>query len=225
MSGLSGGVIARISIAGVVGVLLLAVCIYVGVYKKKKVQDKILLLQDLNINQFKLQGEIARPSNLSATPVHLNIQDDHVVIDNGILQLTLSNPGGTVTGITYGGIDNLIELHNQELNGGRIFGVSTLEATAHDDFRKLASAIYLQVRLRKINIYKNSSSVGFLKGRKFDIKKTKHIGLRCFNGGKTLVLTLSWRIDFRCVGRGYQKQVCRKGIVPDYDLRQRLHRV
>ncbi|CAL5439506.1 unnamed protein product [Camellia sinensis] len=33
----------------------------------------------------------------------------------------------------------------------------------------------------------------FLKGRKFDIKKTKHIGLRCFNGGKTLVLTLSWR--------------------------------
>ncbi|CAK7322891.1 unnamed protein product [Dovyalis caffra] len=27
----------------------------------------------------------------------------------------------------------------------RVFGVSTLEATAHDDFRKLASAIYLQV--------------------------------------------------------------------------------
>ncbi|KAI8023492.1 Plasma membrane ATPase 1 [Camellia lanceoleosa] len=27
----------------------------------------------------------------------------------------------------------------------RIFGVSTLEATAHDDFRKLASAIYLQI--------------------------------------------------------------------------------
>ncbi|GMP83655.1 hypothetical protein CsSME_00037485 [Camellia sinensis var. sinensis] len=79
--GLSGGVIARISIAGVA-------------------------------------EEIARPSNLSATPVHLNIQDDHVVIDNGILQLALSNPGGTVTGITYGGIDNLIELHNQELNGG-----------------------------------------------------------------------------------------------------------
>ncbi|THG06723.1 hypothetical protein TEA_029506 [Camellia sinensis var. sinensis] len=35
----------------------------------------------------------------------------------------------------------------------------------------------------------------FLKGRKFDIKKTKHIGLRCFNGGKTLVLTLSWRVQ------------------------------
>ncbi|KAI8018334.1 hypothetical protein LOK49_LG04G00588 [Camellia lanceoleosa] len=41
--GLSAGVIAGISIVGVAGVLLLAVCIYVGVYKKKKVQDKILL--------------------------------------------------------------------------------------------------------------------------------------------------------------------------------------
>ncbi|CAL5332656.1 hypothetical protein CsSME_00014125 [Camellia sinensis var. sinensis] len=74
------------------------------------------LCQSLPIQTAK--EEIARPSNLSATPVHLNIQDDHVVIDNGILQLTLSNPGGTVTGITYGGIENLIELHNQELNGG-----------------------------------------------------------------------------------------------------------
>ncbi|GMP66758.1 hypothetical protein CsSME_00026979 [Camellia sinensis var. sinensis] len=42
-AGLSSGVIAGISIAGVAGVLLLAVCIYVGVYKRKKVQDKILL--------------------------------------------------------------------------------------------------------------------------------------------------------------------------------------
>ena len=32
-------------------------------------------------------------------------------------------------------------------NFQRIFGVSTLEATAHDDFRKLASAIYLQVSI------------------------------------------------------------------------------
>ncbi|KAL7185840.1 hypothetical protein ACSBR2_027742 [Camellia fascicularis] len=41
--GLSSGVIAGISIAGVAVVLLLAVCIYVGVYKKKIVRDKILL--------------------------------------------------------------------------------------------------------------------------------------------------------------------------------------
>lgn len=41
-----------------------------------------------------------------------------VVIDNGIFQLTLSNPGGIVIGIRYGGIDNLIELNNKDLNGG-----------------------------------------------------------------------------------------------------------
>lgn len=31
------------------------------------------------------------------------------------------------------------------MNGQRTFGVATLEKTATDDFRKLASAIYLQV--------------------------------------------------------------------------------
>lgn len=41
-----------------------------------------------------------------------------VVIDNGLLQLTLSNPGGLIRGIQYNGIDNLLELHNQDLNGG-----------------------------------------------------------------------------------------------------------
>ena len=29
----------------------------------------------------------------------------------------------------------------------RIFGVNTLEKTAHDDYRKLASAVYLQVSI------------------------------------------------------------------------------
>ena len=33
------------------------------------------------------------------------------------------------------------------VNFQRVFGVSTLEKTAHDDFRKLASAIYLQVSI------------------------------------------------------------------------------
>ncbi|THF96639.1 hypothetical protein TEA_001622 [Camellia sinensis var. sinensis] len=101
--GLSGGVIARISIAGVA---------------EEIARPSNLSATPVHLN-IQDDHEIARPSNLSATPVHLNIQDDHVVIDNGILQLTLSNPGGTVTGITYGGIDNLIELHNQELNGGK----------------------------------------------------------------------------------------------------------
>ncbi|XP_052188166.1 probable rhamnogalacturonate lyase B [Diospyros lotus] len=50
--------------------------------------------------------------------VQLQIQDDQVVMDNGILQLTLTNPGGAIIGIRFNGIDNLLELHNPELNGG-----------------------------------------------------------------------------------------------------------
>ncbi|PHT50866.1 hypothetical protein CQW23_10613 [Capsicum baccatum] len=41
-----------------------------------------------------------------------------VVIDNGILQVTLAVPDGIVTGITYNGIDNLLEVRNNETNRG-----------------------------------------------------------------------------------------------------------
>ncbi|XP_052202154.1 uncharacterized protein LOC127807948 [Diospyros lotus] len=51
-------------------------------------------------------------------PVQLRIQHRHVVIDNGILQVTLSNPEGIITGIQYNGIDNLLEICNNESNRG-----------------------------------------------------------------------------------------------------------
>lgn len=41
-----------------------------------------------------------------------------VVMDNGIVQVTLSNPDGIVTGIRYNGVDNLLEPLNQETNRG-----------------------------------------------------------------------------------------------------------
>ncbi|KAK6792568.1 hypothetical protein RDI58_011649 [Solanum bulbocastanum] len=56
---------------------------------------------------------------MTAPGVHLHLPDDHhVVMDNGILQVTLSIPDGIVTGITYNGVDNLLEVLNDETNRG-----------------------------------------------------------------------------------------------------------
>lgn len=44
-----------------------------------------------------------------------------VIMDNGILQVTLSKPGGIVTGIQYNGINNLLEVQNTETNRGYCF--------------------------------------------------------------------------------------------------------
>ncbi|KAM3237645.1 putative rhamnogalacturonate lyase B [Capsicum chacoense] len=54
-----------------------------------------------------------------APGVQLYLPDDHhVVMDNGTLQVTLSVPDGIVTGITYNGVDNLLEFLNDETNRG-----------------------------------------------------------------------------------------------------------
>ncbi|XP_011016990.1 PREDICTED: probable rhamnogalacturonate lyase B isoform X1 [Populus euphratica] len=55
---------------------------------------------------------------MSNQGVQLHIQERHVVMDNGILQVTLSKPEGIVTGIQYNGISNLLEVLNDESNRG-----------------------------------------------------------------------------------------------------------
>ncbi|CAH1421680.1 unnamed protein product [Lactuca virosa] len=45
-------------------------------------------------------------------PVQLHINDDQVVVDNGIFSITILSPQGTVTGINYNGIDNILNDHN-----------------------------------------------------------------------------------------------------------------
>lgn len=60
-----------------------------------------------------LQESAGVLSDLKVTKIHVQ-----VVMENGILKVTLSNPGGIVTGIQYNNIDNLLEVLNDESNRG-----------------------------------------------------------------------------------------------------------
>ncbi|KAG8369145.1 hypothetical protein BUALT_Bualt15G0120900 [Buddleja alternifolia] len=55
---------------------------------------------------------------MQASRVRLQVRDHHVVMDNGILRVTLSKPDGMLTGIKYNNIDNLLETANDESNRG-----------------------------------------------------------------------------------------------------------
>ncbi|XP_024026671.1 probable rhamnogalacturonate lyase B [Morus notabilis] len=55
---------------------------------------------------------------MSYKGVELRVTKNHVIMDNGILQVTLSKPDGIVTGIKYNGIDNLLEVLNEKDNRG-----------------------------------------------------------------------------------------------------------
>jgi rhamnogalacturonan endolyase len=50
---------------------------------------------------------------LSVRSLHAQVE-----IKNGIIELTLSNPDGIVTGVRYNGVDNLMEVLNKEDNRG-----------------------------------------------------------------------------------------------------------
>nr|XP_029123451.1 probable rhamnogalacturonate lyase B isoform X1 [Elaeis guineensis] len=65
-----------------------------------------------------VSGERLSNNSQACSSVRIDVQDKYVIIDNGILQLTLSNPGGIVTGVGYSGVDNLMEVGNGEDNRG-----------------------------------------------------------------------------------------------------------
>lgn len=44
-----------------------------------------------------------------------------MVIDNGFVQVTLSNPTGDITEIQYNEMGNVLEFHNGESNRGYVF--------------------------------------------------------------------------------------------------------
>ncbi|KAI5654776.1 hypothetical protein M9H77_31963 [Catharanthus roseus] len=50
--------------------------------------------------------------------IKLHIYNGYVVMGNGLIKVTLSNPGGMVTGIEYNGIDNVLDVHQKESRRG-----------------------------------------------------------------------------------------------------------
>ncbi|KAL5714694.1 rhamnogalacturonan endolyase [Ranunculus cassubicifolius] len=67
----------------------------------------ILLLSTVQLSQ---QGSaFFQGRKLGSSSVQLRMHDRHVVLDNGILQVTLSNPEGSITGIRYNNVDNILD--------------------------------------------------------------------------------------------------------------------
>ncbi|KAI3491198.1 hypothetical protein L1887_44444 [Cichorium endivia] len=60
----------------------------------------------------------AQTSLIADTGVKLSFIQKHVVMSNGIVQVSLQNPEGHITGIQYKGIDNLLEVRKNESSRG-----------------------------------------------------------------------------------------------------------
>ncbi|XP_030480574.2 rhamnogalacturonate lyase B isoform X2 [Cannabis sativa] len=72
----------------------------------------------LNNYKFPANDTNILPPTVSFPFPKLHIYDKYVEMDNGILQVTLLKPAGSVTGIKYNGVDNLLEALNGEFNRG-----------------------------------------------------------------------------------------------------------
>ncbi|CAL9759962.1 unnamed protein product [Musa acuminata subsp. burmannicoides] len=64
------------------------------------------------LTSFACSGSDPHPAVAAAVMVH--VEGQHVVMDNGIVQLTLSKPRGSITGVKHHGVGNLLEVKNRE---------------------------------------------------------------------------------------------------------------
>ncbi|XP_057495308.1 probable rhamnogalacturonate lyase B isoform X2 [Actinidia eriantha] len=76
------------------------------------------LVADCSHHNGGISGNKTSPKLAPAGGVHLQIQGAQVVMSNGLVTVTLSNPAGMVTGIQYGGINNVLETANSDSNRG-----------------------------------------------------------------------------------------------------------
>ncbi|KAA8531470.1 hypothetical protein F0562_006177 [Nyssa sinensis] len=79
---------------------------------------QLFLLAECSVMTQSIPAGSISSQDLTASPrLKLHILDDHVVMDNGIVKVTLSTPKGLITGIQYNGIENLLA-YNKESNRG-----------------------------------------------------------------------------------------------------------
>lgn len=84
-------------------------------------------------------------------------QGAHITLDNGIVRVTISKPAGIITGIRYGGLDNLLEILNKETNRG-YWDLNWNEPGGKDTF-DVPSAIFFKV----VEANKDKVEVSFLR--------------------------------------------------------------
>ncbi|CAN1168213.1 Rhamnogalacturonate lyase [Linum perenne] len=79
---------------------------------------KLTWLFSILLFQTQLKVLAHEPAPVVGGGVKLTSDKEHVTIDNGIMQLVLSNPTGQISEIKYHGSENLLETHEPEQYGG-----------------------------------------------------------------------------------------------------------
>ncbi|XP_037496377.1 rhamnogalacturonate lyase isoform X2 [Jatropha curcas] len=91
--------------------------------------DKVLIISSLSFSlcflelsasfsSLRYQNSYSHTDQEIPEAVRLQIQENYVVLDNGFVQVTISLPEGFITGIQYNGINNLLEVLNEESDRG-----------------------------------------------------------------------------------------------------------